>query len=85
MMGNVLAEDCNRLCARLYWSFNSLNVLFSCLDAKDSGYKPLCRVLSTNTPNGEKNILIYVVRNVTPTRRLPPVLTMDQFDYAIKR
>jgi hypothetical protein len=50
MMDNVLAEDCNRLRASLYWSFNSLNVLFSCLDAKYIGYKPQFQVLSTNVP-----------------------------------
>jgi hypothetical protein len=49
MMGNVLAEDCNRFCASLYWSFDSLNVPFSCLVAKDIGYKPQCQV-PTNAP-----------------------------------
>ena len=58
MMGNVLAEDCNRLRASLYWSFDSLNVLFSCLDAKDIGYKPQCRVLSTNAPTWWNDFLI---------------------------
>lgn len=56
MMGNVLAQDCNRLRASLYWSFNSLNVLFSCLDAKDIGHKPQCRVPSTSVPHMMKRL-----------------------------
>ena len=50
MMGNVLAEDCNRLRASLYWSFSSLNVLFTCMDTKDIGCKPQCPVSSTDAP-----------------------------------
>lgn len=49
-MGNVLAENYNRLSARVYCCFNSLNVPFSCLDAKDIGHKPQSPASSTKVP-----------------------------------
>jgi len=49
LMGNVLAEDCNRLWASLCWSFWFFKCAFLMLGCKRYEYKPQCQVSSTKS------------------------------------